>query len=149
MEAIVVEQDTGAAVHVGKGVLGLAVLGQHARRDLGVALDELEDGVGGDFGAGGGELHEGGEAGVRVAEDGVAVAGDHAAGFEGAPEVGFYGGGGDGGADFGLHLEDPAEDFLGGESERGIEYEDCVCLKSGKGDAYPCNGPARPCNPAL
>ena len=34
----------------------------------------------------------------------MSVAGDHAAGFEGGPEVGFYGGGGEGGADVGLHL---------------------------------------------
>ena len=104
METVVVEEHAGAAVHVREGVLRLAVFLQHGRGDLGVEADELEDGGGGDGGAGGGEFHEGGEARVGVSEDGVAVAWDHAAGFEGRPEVGFYGGGGEGGADVGLHL---------------------------------------------
>ena len=104
MEAVVVEEHAGAAVHVREGVLRLAVFLQHPGRDFGVKFDELEDGVRGDGGAGGGEFHEGGEARVGVSEDGVSVAGDHAAGFESRPEVGFYGVGGEGGADMGLHL---------------------------------------------
>lgn len=119
VEAVVVEQHAGPAVHVRERVLRPAVFRQHPRRDLGVALHEPEERVLGDFGAGGGELDEGGEAGVGSAEDGVAVAGDHLAGLEGGPEVGFYVGVGGGGADLGLHFEDPAEDFLGGESAWG------------------------------
>lgn len=104
MEAVVVEQHAGAAVDVRVGVLGLAVFLEDARGDVGVELDEAEEWVRGDGGAGGGEGHEGGEARVRVAQDGVAVAGDDLAGLEGGPEVGFYGGGGLGGADVGLHF---------------------------------------------
>lgn len=132
MEAVVVEEHAGTAVHVREGVLRLAVFLQHGGGDFGVESDELEDGGGGDGGAGGGEFHKGGEARVGVSEDGVPVAGDHAAGFEGGPEVGFYGGGGDGGADVGLHLQDPAEDFLGCESgRRGLvaDEEGKGCLK--------------------
>ena len=80
------------------------MLRQHPRRDLAVAFHELEDGIFRDLGAGGGEGHEGFEAGVGFAEDGVAVAGNYLAGFEGGPEVGFYVGVGEGGADVGLHF---------------------------------------------
>lgn len=104
MEAVVVEQHAGPTVHVREGILRLPVFRQHPGRDLGVALHELEEWVLGDFGAGRGEGHEGGEAGVGFAEDGVAVAGDHLAGLEGGPEVGFYVGVGGGGADVGLHF---------------------------------------------
>ena len=104
VEAVVVEEDAGATVDVGVGVLRLAVFAEDGGRDGGVAPHELEDGVAGDFGAGGGEGHEGGEAGVRFAQDGVAVAGDHLAGFESRPEVFFDGGVGEGGADVGLHF---------------------------------------------
>ena len=143
-----VEQHAAGRIHVGKRVLGLAVLLEHAGRDLRVALDELEDRVGGDLGAGGGEVHEGFEAGVRAAQDGVAVAGHDLAGFEGAPEVVFDGGVGEGGADVGLHFEDPAEDFLSCESgEVGVVRE--RDLEVHQFWTYPCKGPARPCSPAL
>ncbi len=112
MEAVVVEEHAGAAVDVGEGVLRLAVFLQHAGRYLGVPFHELEDGVLGDFGAGGGEFHEGFEAWVRFPQHGVSVAGDYLAGFQGRPEVVFYVGVGEGGPDLGLHFEDPAEDFL-------------------------------------
>ena len=112
VEAVVVEEHAGAAVDVGEGVLRLAVFLQHAGRDLAVSLDEPEDGVLGDFGAGGGEFHEGFEAWVRFPQHGVSVAGDHLAGLQGRPEVIFHVGVGEGGPDLGLHFEDPAEDFL-------------------------------------
>ena len=83
MEAVVVEQHPRPAVHVREGILRPAVFRQHPRCDLAVAFREPEERVFGDFGAGGGELHEGGEAGVGFAEDGVAVAWDHLAGLEG------------------------------------------------------------------
>lgn len=89
---------------------------EHFRRDIGVLLHQLEDGVGGDFGAGAGKGHEGCEARVGAAEDGVAVAGDDLAGFQGGPEVVADGVGGEGGADVGLHFEDPAKDFLCGQA---------------------------------
>lgn len=85
MEAVVVEEHAGTAVDVREGVLRLAVLLEHARRDLAVAFDELEHGVAGDFGAGGGEFHEGFEARVGLPQHGVPVAGDHLAGFQGRP----------------------------------------------------------------
>ena len=113
-----VEQHAGTAVDVREGVLRLAVLFQDFRGDLGVASHELEQRVRGDLRAGGGEVHESGEARVGLAQHGVPVAGDYLAGGKGGPEVGFYVVVGEGGADVGLHFEDPAEDFLGGESER-------------------------------
>ena len=116
-----IKKHPGSGINVRVRVLGLSMLFQHLGRDLGVAFDELEDRVGSDFGAGGGVAHEGLEAGVRVAEDGVAVAGDDATGVEGGPEVVFDGGVGESGADVGLHLEDPAEDFLGCEAVVGGE----------------------------
>ena len=104
MEAVVVEEHAGTAVDVREGVLRLAVLLQYAWRDFAVALHELEDGVFGDFGAGGGELHEGFEARVGFAQHGVSVAGDYLAGFQGGPEVVFYVGVAEGCADVGLHF---------------------------------------------
>mgnify|MGYP007135338112 CR=1 FL=1 len=115
-EAVVVEEYTGRRVDVRIGVLGLAVLLEDLRGDLGVAQDELEDGVGSDAWAGGGVIHKGLEARVRLAQDGVAVAGHDTAAVEGLPEVA---------ADILvgvvlwdglLHLEDPAEHLLRGET---------------------------------
>ena len=104
VEAVVMEEDAGTAIHVREGVLGLTVAGQHHGRDLAVALHEPEERVAGDFRAGGGEVHEGLEARVRFAEDGVAVAGYHLARVQGRPEVAFDGGVGEGGADLRLHF---------------------------------------------
>ena len=118
MEPVMMEKHPRARIHIGKRIFGFTMLHEHTRSDFAVAFYELEDGIGGNFGTGGGELHEGFETGVGFAENGVAVAGDYAAGFEGGPEVGFYGGVGEGSADMGLHLENPAEDFLGGEAIR-------------------------------
>lgn len=78
-----VEQHAGDAIHVRERVLRLAVFPQHAWRDLARTLHELEDGVSGDFGAGGGELHEGLEAGVGFTQDGVSVAGNYLVGIQG------------------------------------------------------------------
>ena len=116
METVVVEQDTGAGVHVREGVLGLAVLHQDAGGDLAVHLDQLEERGGGDGGTAAGVGHQGVEAGIGLAEHGVAVTGDDTAAVEGRPEVVLDAGGGGGGADVLLHLEDPAEDFLSGEA---------------------------------
>jgi hypothetical protein len=116
VETVVVEQDTRGAVDVGVGVLGLAVLLEDLRGDAAVLLDELEDGVVGDLGTRGGVVHEGFEAGIGLAQDGVAVAGDDAAGVESGPEIvvdvllGVVGGDGF------LHLDDPSENLLSGET---------------------------------
>ncbi len=120
MEAVVVEQDARTAIDVREGILRLAVFFQHVRRYLTVPLYELEDGIFGDFRTGGGELHEGFEAWIRFSQNGVSVARDYLAGFQGRPEVAFDGSVGEGCADVGLHFQDPAEDFLGCESEREV-----------------------------
>lgn len=99
MKPIMMKQHPTTTIHIRERILRLPMLRQHPGGDFAVALHELEDGIFCDFGAGGGEGHEGFEAGVGFAEDGVAVAGDYLAGFEGGPEVGFYGGVGEGGAD--------------------------------------------------
>lgn len=104
MEPIMMEQYPRRRIDVRIRVLGFAMLLEHLRRDFGIALHEVEDGVVCDFRSGGGEVHEGFEAGVWFAEDGVAVAGNDLAGFEGAPEIIFDGGVGEGGADVGLHF---------------------------------------------
>ena len=44
VKAVVVEEHAGAAVHVGEGILRLAVFLQHGRCDFRVESDELEDG---------------------------------------------------------------------------------------------------------
>ena len=72
-------------IDVGEGVLGLAVLGKNLGGNLVDLADELEHGVLGHVLLGEGAL--GHVAGVGLAEDGVAVAGNDAAGVEGGPEV--------------------------------------------------------------
>ena len=116
VESVVVEENSRRAVDVGVRVFRLAVLLEDLGCDLAVHLDELEDGVLCDFGAGRGVVHESLETGVRLAEDGVTIAGDDAAGVEGGPEVvvdvllAVSGGNGL------LHLDDPAKDLLGGKA---------------------------------
>ena len=102
------------SVDVGPGVLGLAVLGEDGGDELVELGGELDQGVLGEVAEG--ELALAGVPGVGLAEDSVAVAGDDAARVEGGPEVGV-----DvlvciAGRDGVLHLEDPAEDLLGGEA---------------------------------
>lgn len=116
VEAVVVEEHAGAAVDIRVGVLGLAVGLEHVGSDAAVLLDELEDGVLGDLWARGGVVHQSFEARVGLAQDGVAVAGDDAAGVEGRPEVVGHVLVGVRGGDVVLHLEDPAEDLLRGKS---------------------------------
>ena len=120
-----VEEDAARGVDVRVRILGLAVLGQDAGGDLAVLLDESIDRVLCDVGTCVGEVDEGLEARVGFAQDAVAVAGDDLAGFQRRPEVVFDVLVGEGGADVGLHFEDPAEDFLGGEAvERAREAEE-------------------------
>lgn len=84
------------------------MLRQHIRSNFRVLLDQTEDGVLGDVGSGGGKVHQCLEARVRLAQHGVTVARDDAAGLECRPEVildilvaGVI-------ADVLLHLQDPA-----------------------------------------
>lgn len=83
MEAVVVEEHAGTAVHVGEGVLRLAVFFEHGWCYFAVLFHELEERGRGDGGAGGGEFHEGCEARVGFSQHGVSVAGDHLAGLQG------------------------------------------------------------------
>lgn len=110
------EEDTGGGVDVRMWVLGLSVLDQNLWSNLRVGLDELEDWVGSDLGAGGGKLHESIEAGIWLAEHSVAVTWNDLATVEGGPEELLDRGVVDGALERILHLEDEAEDFLGGET---------------------------------
>jgi hypothetical protein len=110
------EQHTRAGVHIRIWILRLPVFLQHLRCNLGVLLDELEDRIFRDLGTGRGIVHECFEAGIGFTEDGMAVAGDDATGFEGRPKVVGYVFVGEFGANVFLHLKDPAEDFLSGET---------------------------------
>lgn len=116
VEAIVVEENAGAAVDVGVGVLGLAVLLEHLGSDAAVLLNQLEDGVLGNGGARSGIVHESLESRIGLAQDGVAVAGHDTAGVEGRPQVvvdillGVVAGDGL------LHLENPSKHLLGGKT---------------------------------
>ena len=67
----------------------LAMLQQYTWRDLRIALHELEYRILCNFRACGGEVNQRLEARVGFSKYGVAVSGDHLAGFEGGPEVVF------------------------------------------------------------
>ncbi len=116
METIVMEENPRRRINVREWILRLAVFHQNSRRYLRVPPYELEYRIFGNLGPGGGEFHEGFETWVWFSEDGVAVAGDDLPGFEGRPEIVLDVLVGEGGADVGLHFQDPAEDFLGGEA---------------------------------
>lgn len=97
----------------------LAVLGENARSNLRVLLDELEDGVAHDLRSGAGEIHQGLEPGIGLAEHPVAVAGHDLARFQRLPEVLLDVLVGELVTDLGAHVEDPAEHFLGGQAVEG------------------------------
>ncbi len=111
------EEDSRVGVNVGEGVLGLAVLGEDAGGNLVDLADKLEHGVVGHVGLGKGALSH--VAGVSLAEDGVAVAGNDTAGLEGVPEVLGDVGIGQVVANDLLHLAEPVEDLLVGETVEG------------------------------
>jgi hypothetical protein len=116
-EAVVLEEDTRVSVDVGVGVLGLAVLGEDAGGDLVDLADELEHGVVGQVLLG--ELALRHVAGVRLAEDGVAVSGNDLAGLERGPQVLLDGLVAEVVANGLLHLLEPDEDLLVGQSVQG------------------------------
>lgn len=113
-EAVVLEEDTGVGVDVGVGVLGLAVLGENTRGDLVDLADELEHWVIGKVLLG--ELALGNVAGVGLAENGMSVTGNDLASLEGGPQVVLDGLVTEVVADSLLHLLEPDEDFLVGQS---------------------------------
>lgn len=126
-EAVVLEEDTGVGVDVGVGVLGLAVLGEDTGGDLVDLADELEHGVVRQVLLG--ELALGHVAGVGLAEDGVSVSGDDLAGLEGGPEVVLDRLVADVVANGLLHLLEPDEHFLVGET---VERSSKTVETSGK-----------------
>lgn len=109
------------------GVLGLSVLGQHARRDLRRPLHQLEDGAILDLGARLSKVHEGVKTGIGLAEHGVAVSGDDLSRLENVPEICLDVLGAERVSDLALHGLDEAEDLLGGETVEGS----CESLQSG------------------
>mmetsp|Transcript_7078 Transcript_7078/g.21611 ORF Transcript_7078/g.21611 Transcript_7078/m.21611 type:complete len:462 (+) Transcript_7078:264-1649(+) len=147
-EAVVPEEDARVGVDVGVGVLGLAVLGEDGGHDRVDSVDDLEEGVVRHVLDG--EVALAGVAGVGLAEDGVAVAGDDLAGLEGVP-----GEGGDGvlvdflalGVELGLEVLDPAEDLLVGEAVEGtgerVESGDVGEVGVGEGGADEVRGVGR------
>ena len=83
VEAEVHEESARASVHVGPGVLGLALLGEHARSHLVDHVDQLEERIVGQVLEA--ELHLRGVARIGLAQHGVAVAGDDLASLESLP----------------------------------------------------------------
>jgi len=113
-KAVVLEEDTGVGIDVGVWVLGLSVLSEDTGGDLVDLADELEHGVIGQVLLG--KLALGYVAGVRLAEDGVAVSGNDLAGLEGRPQVVLDGLVAEVVANSLLHLLEPDKDLLVGES---------------------------------
>lgn len=104
-------------IDVGVGVLGLAVLGEDLGGDLVDLADELEHGVAGHLLLG--ELALGRVAGIGLAENSVAVTGNDTARVQSIPEIL-----GDGlireiVTNDRLHLGEPVEDLLVGETVEG------------------------------
>lgn len=135
-KTVVLEEDTGVGVDVGVGVLGLAVLGKDLGGDLVDLGDELEHGVVGHLLCRVvsililtsnldchswwirtlGELALSRVTGVSLAEDGVAVTGNDTAGVEGGPEVVGDGLVAEVVANGLLHLSEPVENLLVGQT---------------------------------
>ena len=116
-QTVVLEEDTGVGVDVREGVLGLAVLGQDTRRNLVDLADQVEHGVLGQLAES--KLALGDVTGVGLAQDGVTVAGDDLAGVEGRPQVVLDGLVAQVVADGGLHLGEPVEHLLVGQTVQG------------------------------
>jgi hypothetical protein len=128
-EAVVLEEHTGVGVDVGVGVLGLAVLGKDTGGNLVDLADELEHGIVGQVLLG--ELALGDVTGVSLAEDGVAVTGNDLASLEGGPEVVLDGLVAEVVANSLLHLLEPDEDLLVGET---VERTGKTVETSGQGE---------------
>ena len=127
VETVVVEQNTRAAVDVGEGVLGLAVLSQDTWCNLAVPLDQLEDWVICDFFAAGCEVHECFESRIGLSKDCVAVTWNNATRLECCPEVVLDVLVAELGADVVFHLENPPQHLLRGKTVQRT----CQALKTG------------------
>lgn len=104
-------------INVGEGVLGLSVLGEDTGGDVVDLADEAEHGVLRQVLEG--ELALRHVTGVGLAEDGMTVTGNDAASVEGRPEVVLDVGIGKIVTDNLLHLGEPVEDLLVGETVEG------------------------------
>jgi hypothetical protein len=117
VEAVVVEQDSGAAIDVGVRVLGLAVLLENLRSNSAVLFNQLEDRVVGNLRTGSSIVHESLKSGVGLSENGVTIAGDDSARVECGPEVVVHILLGVVRGNSLLHLDDPSKHLLGGETK--------------------------------
>ena len=100
------------SIHVGEGVLSLAVLGQDTRSDLVDLADQVEHRVVRELAES--KLALGHVTGVGLTKDGVTVTGDDLTGVEGRPQVVLDGLVAKVVADGRLHLGEPVEHFLVG-----------------------------------
>jgi hypothetical protein len=136
-KAVVLEENTGVGVDVGVRVLGLSVLGENAGRNLVDLADKLEHGVIGQMLLG--ELALGDVAGVSLAENSVAVTGNDLAGLESGPEVVGDGLVAEVVANGFLHLLEPDEHFLVGQS---VERTSKTVETSSEGKVWRAEGAA-------
>ena len=113
------EQHPRSRIDIRIRILRLAVLQQHARRNLRVPLHEPKQRITRNLRPRGREVNESLEPRVWLPQHRVAVAGDHLPGIEGRPEIVLDGLVGEVCADVRLHFEDPAEDFLGCQAVEG------------------------------
>jgi hypothetical protein len=115
----VLEKDAAVSVDVGPGVLGLSVLGEHARSNLVDEAHEVDKLVILDVLLA--VLTLAGKAGIGLAQNGVPVAGHHLAAVEGVPERLLYGFLGETAGRFVLVAEffDPDENLLVCEAVEG------------------------------
>lgn len=104
-------------INVREGVLGLAVLGQDTRSNLVDLADQVEHGVLGQLAEG--KLALGDVTGVSLAQDGVTVTGNDLAGVEGGPQVVLDGLVAEVVTDRRLHLGEPVEHLLVGQTVQG------------------------------
>lgn len=113
-QAVVLQEDTRVGVDVGVRVLGLAVLGQNTGSNLVNLADQLEHGVIGQLAQGKLALRD--VTGVSLAQDGVTVAGHDAATVQSGPQVVLDGLVAEIVADGLLHLGEPVQDLLVGQT---------------------------------
>jgi hypothetical protein len=116
------------SINVGVGVLGLSVLGQDTRGNVVDLADELEHGVIRKLLKSKLALRH--VTGVSLPQDGVTVTRDDTASVQGGPEVVLNGLVAEVIADSLLHLSEPVQDFLVGQS---VERTSKTVQTSGEG----------------
>lgn len=94
----------------------LAMLSKNTRRNLRILLHKLEDRITHDLRSRASKVHQRFKPRVRFTENTVTVAGHDLARLKGAPEILLDVLVGELVADLGAHVQDPAEDFLRGET---------------------------------